>query len=253
MNSQIRFLSSVSAALLILAGCAAVEPVKPQADPRLDHLVAGIDQCLARQAEAGAQLQEQARQMQLQSQQLQELQAADEQRRAASEAPAATLPPVATPCPKPARAATEQVVGYQERVWLPDLEFALNARMDTGVQTGALDARNVQQFERDGKRWVKFDVVNPETGKPRTLEHKLRSTVASSGEDATRHPVVKLGIVIGRVNKTAEFVVYERSHKTYQLTLGRNILQDLLVDASKQNIAPYVLPKKTAGGEGAAQ
>jgi uncharacterized coiled-coil protein SlyX len=252
MNSQIRFVSSAWLALFVLAGCATVEPVEPVADPRIDQLVAGVDQCLANQVRAGEQLQNQAQQLQLQ---LQQLQAMDEQLKAAGEERAETPPPAAVPCPKPPKASNQQTVGYLERVWLPDLEFALTARIDTGVLTGVLYARNIEQFERDGKRWVKFDVPNPATGEPRTLEQKLRRTLASaSGDDATRHPVVKLGIVVGRLNQTAEFVLYDRSYKTYQLKIGRSILRDvMLVDVSKKNIAPYTRPDKPDSGEGAAQ
>jgi len=252
MHSQIRLISSAWLALLLLGGCTTVEPTRPEADPRVDKIVAGIDQCLANQVRTSTQLQDQAQQLQLQ---LQQLESMDEQLKAAREVRSEAAPVVAVPCPKPPKATTQQVVGYQERVWLPDLEFALNARIDTGLQTGTLDARNIEQFERDGKRWVKFEVVNPMTGEPRALEHKLRRTVASSsGDDAIRHPVVRLGIIVGRLNQTAEFVLYDRARKSYQLNIGRNILQDvMLVDVSKKNIAPYVLADKPAGGEGAAQ
>jgi hypothetical protein len=256
MNSQIRFISSAWLALFLLSGCATVEPAKPVADPRIDHLVGGIDQCLANQVQTSAQLQNQAQQLQLQ---LQQLDAMQQQLNVSKEERAVVAPPAAAPCPKPPKASTQQVVGYQERVWLPDLEFALNARIDTGVQTGVLYARNIQQFERDGKRWVKFEVPNPMTGEPRTLEQKLKRTMAATNGDAgTRHPVVKLAIVVGRINQTAEFVLYDRSYKSYQLKIGRSILQDvMLVDVSKKNIAPYTLPdakpEKPADGDGAAQ
>lgn len=253
MHSQIRLSLSAWFALFLLSGCTAVEPIKPKADPRIDRLVSGIDQCLANQAQASAQLQEQARQLQ---QQLQQLDAVEGQlRQSTEEARAEVAPAAAVPCPKPPKASNQQVVGYQEQVWLPDLGFALTARVDTGVQTSVLDARNIQQFERDGKRWVRFDVPNPATGEPLSLEKKLRRTLASSSpDDATRHPVVKLAVVVGRINQMADFVLYDRSYKTYQLKIGRNTLQDVMVvDVSKKNIAPYVLPEKADSGEVAAK
>ena len=55
-----------------------------------------------------------------------------------------------------------------------------------------------------------------------------------------------MGIVIGRSNQTAEFTLSDRSHLGYQALIGRNVLKDvMIVDVSKKNIAPYVLPKKT--------
>ena len=40
-----------------------------------------------------------------------------------------------------------------------------------------LDARNIELFERDGKRWVRFEIMNPETGMPMSLKRRLNRTV----------------------------------------------------------------------------
>jgi hypothetical protein len=66
-----------------------------------------------------------------------------------------------------------------------------------------------------------------------------------------RRPVIKLGLLIGLINQTAEFTLYDRIHKTYQLTVGRDILQDVMVvDVSENYLAPYTLAEGQAEGGG---
>jgi hypothetical protein len=246
MSSRIISLAFALLAPLIFASCATVEPVKDAQDPRLDQLLASMDRCLANQAQTTAQLENQAQQLQLQ---LQEMQSMGAQLDQAQKARKASARPVPVACPKAQKGSAKPVVGYVEQVWFPDLELALSARVDTGVETSSLDAQNIQEFERDGKRWVRFEIVDPKTTQPVSLERKLKRSVGSSSGSAgetVHRPVVQLGVIIGRSDQTAEFVLYDRSHKTYQLKVGRNILQDLMVvDVSKKDVAPYVIPNKT--------
>ena len=254
MNSRI---GSVIAVLLLgmaLVGCAAVEPVKTAPDTRLDQVLAGMNQCLDSQARTAEQLQQQAQQLQAQERQMASV---NEQLDDARKARAAESRPVVANCPKPQRASNKAVVGYMEKVWLPDLGFELTAKIDTGISTSSLDAKNIELFERDGKRWVRFEIIDPDTNEPKSLERKLKRSVGTSASDAdddARLPVVQLGILVGSSDQTAEFVLYDRSHKTYQLKIGRNILQDvMMVDVSKKNIASYTLPEKKSNGQGDSQ
>jgi hypothetical protein len=160
-------------------------------------------------------------------------------------------------CPPPEKASSKLVVGQLEQVWLSDPEIALTARIDTGAETSSMDARNIELFERDGRRWVRFEIINPATGAPASLERRLKRTVGiqqAGNTEAKRRPVVKMGIVIGRSNQTAEFTLNDRTHLDYQVLIGRNILKDvMMVDVSRKNIAPYVLPKKSPESKGAAR
>jgi hypothetical protein len=165
--------------------------------------------------------------------------------------------PKVAACPPPERTSNKQVVGQLEKVWLPDLNLALTARIDTGAETSSLDAGNIELFERDGRRWVRFELINPATSKPELLERRLKRTVGihqSGSAETKRRPVVKMGIVIGRSNQTAEFTLSDRSHLGYQVLIGRNILKDvMMVDVSKKDNAPYILPAKSANEAGAAR
>ncbi len=258
MNNRTKPVPFLSVLLLALAlgGCATANVPQKAEDPRLDQLLSGMDQSLANQAAFNTQLQEQQQRLDLQQQQLESL-----SRGLGNKPPEA--PPVVNNCPKPVacpppeKASNKLVVGQLEQVWLTDPKLALTGRIDTGAETSSLDARNIELFERDGKRWVRFEIINPATGTPQSLERRLKRTVGihqSSITETKRRPVVKMGIVIGRSNQTAEFTLSDRSHLEYQVLIGRNILNDvMMVDVSRKNIAPYVLPKKSPDSTGAAR
>jgi len=250
MNKRSKRFPPVSMVLLTLAvgGCATAHVPQKAEDPRLDQLLAGMEQSLVNQAAVSTQLQEQQRRLDLQQQQLEFLSQVSAEKTPAAPPVVNNCPKVAA-CPPPTQVSNKLVVGQLEQVWLPDPALALTARIDTGAETSSLDARNIELFERDGKRWVRFEIINPVTGAPESLERRLKRTVGISqaGSSATkRRPVVKMSIVIGRSNQTAEFTLSDRSHLGYQALIGRNILKDvMIVDVSKKNIAPYVLPKKS--------
>ena len=246
MNFRIFSVTPVPFLLCFLAGCTAVEPVKNEPDPRLDQMLAAVNQCVANQRLTTDQLANQAQQLELQRQQMQALGEQLEEVRKEG-APAAAAPALVD-CPKPPKTSTMQVVGYIEQVWIPDLQGTLPTLIDTTVTTSALDVQHLEEFERDGKRWVKFTVLDS-SGQPVWLEQRIKRTVsATSGDNATeRRPVIRMGMTIGRINQTVDVVLYKRQHKTYQLKLGRDVLQDvIIVDVSKKNIAPYVPPEKPA-------
>lgn len=136
----------------------------------------------------------------------------------------------------------KQVVGEIEQVHLSPLDLLFNARIDTGATTSSFDARNIQRFERDGSRWVRFDTAHPETGEDVTFERPVVRRVRVSqaiSDDFERRPVVEFRFTLGGISHTAEFTLSDRSHLEFPVLIGRNILRDqMVVDVSKQNIAP---------------
>jgi len=234
---------------VLLVACSAVAPVEQVEDPRIAKLVVGMDQSLANQAQANKQLKSQEQQLDRQQQQLDVLAAglAVDSLRAIAVRDA-TVPAVSDEaCAQPPESSAKLMVGQLEQVWLQNLQLALPARIDTGAETASLDARNIELFERDGRRWVRFEIFHPETGEAIQMERKLKRMVAiiqSNTTDSERRPVIKLGVTIGHISQTAEFTLSDRSHLDYQLLIGRNILQDVMVvDVSEKDIAPYVIPQ----------
>jgi hypothetical protein len=246
--------AALGLAFLVLTGCVTEPQLEKVLDPRLDQLVSQMDQSLQNQATASAQLQAQQTQMEQQQQDLMALK--DNIGKALQPAESEACPePVA--CPAVRETSGKLMVGGLENVWFPDLGLALTARIDTGALTASLDARDIELFERDGKRWVRFSIVKPNTETSETLERRLVRTIGvqqSGSTKAKRRPVVKMGIVLGQFDQTAEFSLSDRSHMGYQVKIGRSILKDVMVvDVSKTNIAPFVLPDETPAKAGAAQ
>jgi hypothetical protein len=251
-SNRITFLFIVLFALV--GGCALVPEPENDVDPRLDQLVSKVDQSLANQEMVNAQLQEQRQQLDLQQQHLQVL---SQDLGKALEDPAEASCPKAAACPQAEEISSKMVVGGIEEVWLSELDFALAARIDTGAETSSLDARNIELFERDGKRWVRFEIMNPNTGEPVLTKRRLRRTVGiiqSGATEAKRRPVVRMAILIGHISQKAEFTLSDRSHSKYQALIGRSILKDVMVvDVSGEKIAPYVFSEESSGKAGASR
>lgn len=131
------------------------------------------------------------------------------------------------------------IVGASEWAVLEDYNIALLGRIDTGATTSGLFAKNIEIFERDGKKWVRFDLPDRE-GNYHKIEGKYsRSTIIvqssqeSKSDQQERH-VVKLKIRLGDVVKTSEFTLSDRSGMSFALLLGREFLKDdVVVDIGK--------------------
>ena len=240
--------------LTLLGGCALVPEPEKVVDSHLDQLLSKVDQSLTNQAMVNEQLQEQRRQLDLQQQHLQVLSKDLEK---ALEEPGESSCPEMEVCPSLEEVSSKMVVGGLEEVWLSDLDFAITARIDTGANTSSLDARNIELFERDGKRWVRFEILNSRTGEPVMMKRRHRRTVGiiqSGSAEAKRRPVVRMAIVIGNVSQEAEFTLSDRSHSNYQALIGRSILKDVMVvDVSKKYIAPNTFPEESSSSAEAGQ
>ncbi len=127
-------------------------------------------------------------------------------------------------------------IGEVESVRLAQNNIDLTARVDTGAQTSSLDARNIVNIERDGKKWVRFEVVA--AGKKTVMEKPLARTllIKQHGREALKRPVVKLDIFLAGKRMQREFSLADRSNFKYPVLVGRNVLQgSFIVDVSRKN------------------
>lgn len=136
------------------------------------------------------------------------------------------------------------ILGEKEWVWLDDANENFHARVDTGATTSSLNARQIEEFERDGKNWVRFDLVYQQDNeiKEKKLEAPLIRFVRirqSSSDKLERRPVVSLRIRIGDLHEKAQFTLTDRSHMQFPILLGREFFKDLvIVDVSRSYIYP---------------
>lgn len=135
------------------------------------------------------------------------------------------------------------VVGEVEKFYLAGPGLIYDARIDSGAETSSIYAKNVQQFERDGNNWVRFDVPEPgEDGEKNeqwvTMEKEISRRVRiiqASTEDYERRAVVELQFAIGNHQQVAEFTLADRENLSYDVLIGRNILRDvMLIDVGKE-------------------
>ncbi len=139
------------------------------------------------------------------------------------------------------------IVGALEWVYLPIATHHYQARIDSGATTSSIHADNILRFERDGKKWVRFELREDDDSEPIEIETPLTRMVlirqASAGE-TERRPVVTLTVNLGGLQQNSEFTLTDRSKMTYPVLLGRNFLQDVtLIDVGRNMIQSKFLPK----------
>ena len=120
--------------------------------------------------------------------------------------------------------------------------------MDTGASLSSISARNVQRFERDGKRWVSFELDTGDDDKEAIpLEAPLKRFVRirqASYDDVDRRPVIELDVILGHaIQQKTEFTLADRTRMDYPVLLGRSFLRDItLVDSGESYMHPKVTP-----------
>lgn len=147
------------------------------------------------------------------------------------------------------------VVGELERVWIEPPGASMVVRIDTGADSSSLHAEELVEFERDGSRWVRFNVAVD--GGPVTLERPIKRfarVVQQSDPKGSRRPVVDLRVRLGNVRETVDFTLADRSHMDNEMLLGRNFLTDVaVVDVGQQFVQPPVkAADRTAADQPAA-
>ncbi len=146
-----------------------------------------------------------------------------------------------------------EILGYIEKVRFDNPSIELNAKLDSGATTSSLNALNKESFEKDGKEWIRFDVIDPEDEDNLvTFEAPVVRTVRIRRHGGTPHqrPVVELGMCVGHVHQVAQFTLADRSVFNYQVLVGRNFLKGhIVVDSgSRFETKPKCTPSK--GDEG---
>ncbi|MAT69605.1 MAG: ATP-dependent zinc protease [Planctomycetaceae bacterium] len=122
------------------------------------------------------------------------------------------------------------VVGWREWVALPELGIAaVKPKIDTGARSSSLHALHIEQFERDGAPWLRFDVHPLQRDSATTvraeaplLEYRM---VKSSSGHATRRPVIVTQLELAGLCWPIELTLAARDQMGFRMLLGREALR----------------------------
>ncbi len=140
-------------------------------------------------------------------------------------------------------AGQRMILGYVERVWFQAGAISVKAKLDTGAKTSSLDARNIEVFEKKGKRWVRFEFWTRDEETPFvTLERRVKRFVRIK-RHTTKHQrraVVELSFCVGGRPQRSEFTLIDRHKFIYPVLLGRKALKkNALVDPGSAFLGGY--------------
>ena len=131
--------------------------------------------------------------------------------------------------PEPAKPEVRRVYGWKEWVTIEDKQERMRAKLDSGARTSSIHAEDVEEFERDGKRWIRFQTLSPGKEGDRKLEIvapvQRIARVKNTNGTMERRFVVDLNFVIGTRKLREEFTLNDRRGLTCPVLLGRNALR----------------------------
>jgi hypothetical protein len=128
------------------------------------------------------------------------------------------------------------LVGRVEYVSIVPQELKLKAKIDTGAKTSSLHAQDLTSFERDGKAWVRFAMLDPKANKKIYFERPVirKTKVKQQNTDLQLRPTVSMSISFGPIEEQVDFTLADRTGYLYQVLIGRNFLRDrAIVDVSR--------------------
>jgi hypothetical protein len=117
-------------------------------------------------------------------------------------------------------------------------DLMLESRIDTGADTTSIHAEDIQLIEKDGRRYVRFVLIDPATGHRHPQELRLRRRVLIKQTDGPydRRYVVRMWVTLGETRSRIDVNLTNRNNFEYPMLIGRNFLTDsLIVDVSRNH------------------
>ena len=129
------------------------------------------------------------------------------------------------------------IIGWREWVSIPDLGIPrVKAKVDSGARSSSLHASDIEEFEKDGIMYVRFN-VHPKQKKPdfcHSAQAKvidIREVKSSSGKSTTR-TVISTNIRLLDQIVAVELTLADRSEMGFRMLLGREAFRGrFIVDA----------------------
>lgn len=141
-------------------------------------------------------------------------------------------------------ATRSQTVGLREWITLPELGTGLlRAKIDTGAHTSSLHATDIEVFEKNNQRWVRFTAhFGTAANLSQICEAPLvdQRNIKSSNGVAEKRYVIRTQMVLGDRAWQVEISLANRARMRYRVLIGVRALKDggWLVDPSKTYVQP---------------
>ena len=137
----------------------------------------------------------------------------------------------------------KQIIGRSDIVDLPDLDlFDIEAKVDTGARTSAINCHDVEEKVINGKKYIEFYLLDPEHPAfndkvIRVSDYTTRTVKNSFGQAEERYVFATKILLFGQEIKT-QFTLSNRSDLKFSILLGRRLLaKRFLVDVSQKNLS----------------
>jgi hypothetical protein len=127
-------------------------------------------------------------------------------------------------------------IGWREWIELPAFGNArIKAKIDTGARTSAVHAWDIKPFERDGAKWVKFELHPKQKNntfripcEAPVLDERL---VRSSNGQISKRFVIRTKLKLGSRTWPIDLTLSRRDEMGFRMLLGRTALRKkVLID-----------------------
>lgn len=138
-------------------------------------------------------------------------------------------------------------IGRSERVWFPEWGIEkVNARIDTGAMTSSLHAEQIEIFEKDGEKWIRFWFDGHEGEQVETKVVKDKIVKSSNGARTHRYFVETVVEFADGETYPVLLSLADRAAMKHPMLAGRRLLSGrFLVDSGRS----FILGKSRFVGE----
>lgn len=121
------------------------------------------------------------------------------------------------------------LVGWREWLALPDFGIAaIKAKVDTGARSSSLHVERLEEFQRDGVRWVRFEILpsSRRRKRPHACEAPVldERPVTDSSGDRRMRLFIRTRVAIGTHLFEIEMNLTSRRGMLFPMLLGRTAL-----------------------------
>lgn len=143
------------------------------------------------------------------------------------------------------------VIGWREWAALPDLAIeAIKVKVDSGARSSSLHAFDMNEFERDGRSFVRFRVhpfqrntLSTISAEAELLDMRLVRNPGAGGREELR-PVVLTTIGLGGQRWPIELTLTRRDTMGFRMLLGRQAVRGrFVIDPGRS----YITGKQSRG------